>query len=124
MTELSILLKATVRLGLGLAAAHPALCAPASLRHLWLAATLAALGVLPGLTLAVPALTIPVPATYAVGLVGAETSSPLLPPNHLRQGYGGQEGGSHESGRRDSASQKSGSHESMTVSIPQFLNFQ
>ena len=68
MIELSllVLLKASVLLGLGLAAARPAVCAPASLRHLWLAATLAALAVLPVLTLAVPAVTIPVPAKYAV----------------------------------------------------------
>jgi beta-lactamase regulating signal transducer with metallopeptidase domain len=97
MTELSllVLLKASVLLGLGLAAARPAVCAPASLRHLWLAATLAALAVLPVLTLAAPAVTIPVPAKYA--------SFGLAPANHLRQGYGGQEGGSHESGREGSA---------------------
>jgi len=91
MTELSllVLIKASLLLGLGLAAARPAICAPASLRHLWLAATLAALAVLPVLALAAPALTIAVPAKYAVAGLAPAAGSVLPPDSALRPEGGG-----------------------------------
>ena len=86
MTELSILIKASVMLVLGLAAARAAVRAQASVRHLWLAATLATLAVLPLATLAAPAVTIPVPARYAViALAPAAAPLSVLPPGVGRQ---------------------------------------
>ena len=65
MIELSLVLKATVLLALGLAAAALARNARASVRHLWLAATFGALGVLPILAAAAPPVTVVVPAEYS-----------------------------------------------------------
>jgi len=65
MIELSLVLKATTLLVLGLAASALARHARASVRHLWLAATLGSLAVLPVLVLAAPAVTIAVPVRYA-----------------------------------------------------------
>ena len=61
MTELSLLvvIKASVLLAFGLAAARAAARAQASVRHLWLAATLAAIAVLPVVSLTAPGVTIP-----------------------------------------------------------------
>jgi beta-lactamase regulating signal transducer with metallopeptidase domain len=65
MIELSILVKASALLALGLTVAGLARRARASVRHLWLAATLGSLAALPLLAVAVPSVTIPVPASYA-----------------------------------------------------------
>jgi bla regulator protein blaR1 len=84
MIEMSILLKASVMLALGLAAARLSIRAQAAVRHLWLAATLATLAVLPVLTLAAPAVMIPIPATFAaISLPPAparSTGAPAAPP--------------------------------------------
>jgi beta-lactamase regulating signal transducer with metallopeptidase domain len=65
MIELSLLLKATVLLVLGLAVAGLARRARAAVRHLWLAATLGSLALLPIAALAAPAVTILLPERYA-----------------------------------------------------------
>jgi len=80
MIELSILLKATVMLGLGLIAARLFVRAQAAVRHLWLAATLATLAVLPVLALSGPAVTIEVPAKYAAISFVARGTADGLPP--------------------------------------------
>ena len=102
MTELSLLVvvKASALLAFGLTAARAATRAQAAVRHLWLAATLAAIAVLPIATLAAPAVTIPVPAKYAV---------PFLPPEggNYRSGQNGShaiaQGGSRENAARDAS---------------------
>lgn len=91
MTELFLLvvIKASVLLAFGLAAARAAARAQASVRHLWLAATLAAIAVLPLVSLTAPGVTIPVPATFAarIPLIGGA----VLPPEggqHRTEGSG------------------------------------
>jgi beta-lactamase regulating signal transducer with metallopeptidase domain len=77
MIELSLLLKATMLLTLGLAASALARHARAAVRHLWLAATLGSLAVLPVLAWSAPAVTIAVPARYAsLGLPPAAPPAP------------------------------------------------
>ena len=75
--ELSILVKATLMLALGLIAVRLALRAPASVRHLLLAVTFAGLFVLPLATLAVPGVVIQVPVADASA---APAISSALPP--------------------------------------------
>lgn len=65
MIELSILVKASVLLALGLTAAGVARRARASVRHLWLAATLGSLAALPLVAVAAPSVTFAVPAAYS-----------------------------------------------------------
>jgi bla regulator protein blaR1 len=72
---LSILLKATLFLGLGLMAASLAKRKRASVRHLLLAATFAALFVLPFLVLAGPAVSIEIPVAVADDTVAASNSA-------------------------------------------------
>jgi beta-lactamase regulating signal transducer with metallopeptidase domain len=92
MIEMSILLKASVMLALGLAAARLSIRAQAAVRHLWLAATLATLAVLPVLTLAAPAVMIPIPAKYAVISLpqapAPSTGAPAAPPAVRDDGVG------------------------------------
>jgi beta-lactamase regulating signal transducer with metallopeptidase domain/ankyrin repeat protein len=74
--EVSILAKATVMLALGLTAARLAARAPASVRHLLLAATFATLMALPLAALAVPGVVIQVPVADAAPRI----ATPLVAP--------------------------------------------
>ena len=65
MIEVSLLVKATVVLALGLAVAAAARRARASVRHVWIAATLGSLALLPAVAVMVPDVTIQVPQRYA-----------------------------------------------------------
>jgi beta-lactamase regulating signal transducer with metallopeptidase domain len=65
MIEVSLLVKATVVLALGLAAAAAARRARASVRHVWIAATLGSLALLPVVAVMAPDLPIQVPERYA-----------------------------------------------------------
>ena len=65
MIEVSLLVKATVVLALGLAVAAAARRARASVRHVWIAATLGSLALLPIVAGTVPDVTIQLPERYA-----------------------------------------------------------
>jgi len=65
MIEVSLLVKATVVLALGLAAAAAARRARASVRHVWIAATLGSLALLPVVAVMAPDVPIQVPERYA-----------------------------------------------------------
>jgi bla regulator protein blaR1 len=84
MIELSILVKASVLLALGLTVAGLARRARASVRHLWLAATLGSLAVLPLLAAAGPSVTVPVPAAYAAIAPQPAGEIAPLPANGVR----------------------------------------
>jgi hypothetical protein len=81
--ELSILAKATVMLTLGLAAARLAVQAPASVRHLLLTATFAALIALPLAAVTVPGVVIQVPVANAEGPIAASSAAPLFRTSSL-----------------------------------------
>jgi bla regulator protein blaR1 len=75
--ELSILAKATVMLTLGLAAVRLAVRAPASVRHLLLTATFAALIALPLAAVIVPGVVIQVPVANANGRLATASAASL-----------------------------------------------
>src|SRR5262249_55053399 len=77
--ELAILGKATILLALGLILAGSARRARASLRHLLLAATFAALLALPFVALSAPGVTFEIPVSRAVVAVGGLTASAAAP---------------------------------------------
>ena len=80
--ELTVLLKATVILAIGVAAAQLASRARASFRHLLLAVTFAALAALPFVIVAAPALTIQIPvarASHAIDPAQTSRTAPIAP---------------------------------------------
>ena len=86
--ELSILGKATIMLALGLIAARLAGRARASVRHLLLAATFAALLALPLLTLTIPGVLIEVPASRGGGSTPAAGAAPASVVTPASRGLG------------------------------------
>src|SRR6266540_251785 len=96
--ELSILAKATVMLTLGLAVARFAARAPASVRHLLLTATFAALIALPLAAVTVPSMVIQVSVANADGPIAAPSATslserPLAPATVSVQAQGTQRAG-------------------------------
>ena len=83
MIEVSLLLKATVVLALGLAAAAAARHARASVRHVWIAATLGSLALLPLVAVAMPDVTIQLPERYA-SLAPAPEPAPAVVTTEAR----------------------------------------
>jgi len=87
MIEVSLLVKATVVLALGLAAAAAARRARASVRHVWIAATLGSLALLPAVAVMVPGVPVQVPERYAslapvpapASLVTSDGTATLMP---------------------------------------------
>jgi beta-lactamase regulating signal transducer with metallopeptidase domain len=75
--ELSILVKATAVLALGLAAARLAARAPASVRHLLLTATFAALVALPFAAVLVPGVVIEIPLADASARITTPSAAPV-----------------------------------------------
>ena len=76
MIEVSLLVKATVVLALGLAAAAAGRRARASVRHVWIAATLGSLALLPVVAVMAPDVPIQVPERYAS--LAPSSASPMV----------------------------------------------
>ncbi len=92
--EVSVLAKATVMLALGLAATRLAVRAPASVRHLLLAVTFAALMALPLAAVAVPGVVIQIPGADANARMATPSAAPLSERSQSPARVGGQPEGS------------------------------